>query len=292
MSESQQAQQGQQSENPELSAIEEVVQSEPTETQQEKPSEVTPVAPDAEEKVSDSQASVEESVEESLPEAAPTQLDENLVKQEASTEPVGESPVDTGDNAQQAAPEEAASVIQPEPVAAAAASAEPVEVTTAGLSEELQYIEEVRRSGTDLQKIALSSIEAFCEAMKPRVPLTSTQANSAQRDLLSLFLMILRKDYEDFRKAWSLLLVYFAAHHGDRPTAVDYTALSEYSTGRYIDDWADVERAEAFVELTTLLRITRKTATRKNDVKRIRLDKVAAGLLSDHAKDNLQRFYS
>ncbi len=292
MSESQQAQQGQQSENPELSAIEEVVQSEPTETQQEKPSEVTPVAPDAEEKVSDSQASVEESVEESLPEATPTQLDENLVKQEASTEKVGESPVDTGDNAQQAAPEEAASVIQPEPVAAAAASAEPVEVTTAGLSEELQYIEEVRRSGTDLQKIALSSIEAFCEAMKPRVPLTSTQANSAQRDLLSLFLMILRKDYEDFRKAWSLLLVYFAAHHGDRPTAVDYTALSEYSTGRYIDDWADVERAEAFVELTTLLRITRKTATRKNDVKRIRLDKVAAGLLSDHAKDNLQRFYS
>lgn len=38
-------------------------------------------------------------------------------------------------------------------------------------------------------------------------------------------------------------------------------------------------RAEAFVDLTTLLRVTRKIDTRKDDVKRIRLDKVASGIL-------------
>lgn len=277
MSESQQGQQEQQGENPELDVTEAADQAEAPEAQLQEAPEAAPVAPGAEEaeaaEVPAEPAAVEEVPAEA--EAAPVAQPEEPAAPEAPVEPVAPAP-------------EVDSAVQP----AAPEAAESVQAEETEVSEELQYIEEVRRSGTDLQKIALNSIEAFCASMKPRVPMTAAQANTAQRDLLSLLLLVLRKDYEDFRKAWSLLLVYFAAHHGDRPTATNYTALSEYSTGRYIDDWADVERAEAFVDLTTLLRVTRKIATRKDDVKRIRLDKVASGILSDRAKDNLQRFYS
>lgn len=287
MSESQQGQQEQQGETPELDIAEAAGQAETPEAQLQEAPEAAPVAPGVEEA--------------ETPEAPIEPAAVEVAAVEGEAEPIAqpEEPAAPEAPVEHAAPEvppvepsapapEAVAAVQP----VVPETPAPVQPEETEPSEELQYIEEVRRSGTDLQKIALNSIEAFCAAMKPRVPMTAAQANTAQRDLLSLLLLVLRKDYDDFRKAWSLLLVYFAAHHGDRPTATNYTALSEYSTGRYIDDWADVERAEAFVDLTTLLRVTRKIDTRKDDVKRIRLDKVASGILSDRAKDNLQRFYS
>ena len=160
------------------------------------------------------------------------------------------------------------------------------------VSENLEYLEKVRVSGDPIQKIVLTSIEAFCETMKPRAPLSEEAAIAAERGLLDLVLLVLRKDYEEFRKGWSTLLVYFDAHHGDRPTANNYSALSEYSTSRYLDRWTDSERAEAYVNLVTLLRATRKLSTRKQDAKRVILDKIAPSILTERMLDNIKRFYS
>lgn len=159
-------------------------------------------------------------------------------------------------------------------------------------SENLIYLEDVRANGTPLQKQALAAIELFVERMKPRSPISEEKAVEAQRDFLDLITVILRKDFQEFRKAWAVLLVYFAEYHGDRPTAKDYSALSEYSTSRCLDAWNDNERSEAYNNFMTLLRVTRNIETRKQDVKRIRLDAIAPSLLSDRAKDNLQRFYA
>lgn len=193
------------------------------------------------------------------------------------------------DGSVEKAPEVApvAPVVQEAPVAAAA-PAEP----KAASSENLEYLENIRSNGTPIQKQALETVELFCSRMRPRAPITAEQAMTAQRDMLDFLTVLLRKDYEDFRKGWATLLVYFAEHHGDRPTAKDYTPLSEYSTSRHLDAWKDEERANAYNNLLTLLRITRNNETRKQDVKRIRLEAIAPTFLNARCMDNLQRFYS
>lgn len=160
------------------------------------------------------------------------------------------------------------------------------------LSENQEYLENVRNSGTNIQKEALAAIEQFCSVMKPRAMITSEQANSAQRDFLDFLTVLLRKrEYDDFRKGWSTLLVYFAEYHGDRPTASDYSALSEYSTSRHIEDWKKHEHAAAFCNLISLLRGTRRVETRKADAKRFLLDKVSNEVIGELGLSHLQRFY-
>lgn len=216
-------------------------------------------------------------------EAAPenTEVSENVESDAAGSAPAAEpapEPAPVVEEAKEAiAPVE---VKKEEPAAPAVAS-----------SENLTYLQNIRENGTPVQKQALETIELFCKRMTPRAPITAQQAIEAQRDLLDFITVILRKDYEEFRKGWAVLLVYFAEHHGDRPSAKDYTALSEYSTSRHLDAWTDDDRANAYNNLVTLLRVTRNTETRKQDVKRIRLDQIAPGFLNARSQDNLQRFY-
>lgn len=194
-----------------------------------------------------------------------------------------------------------ASIEQPavEPIPAIVPEVAPVVATvqtpsTGGqdTSENKEYLDNIRENGTVIQKQALDALDQFCTRMRPRAPITAVQAMEAQRDLLDFMTVLLRKDYEDFRKGWSTMLVYFAEHHGDRPTAKDYTALSEYSTSRHLDSWKDEDRAGAYNNLLTLLRVTRNSNTRKQDVKRIRLDMLAPTFLNARCMDNLQRFYA
>lgn len=163
---------------------------------------------------------------------------------------------------------------------------------TEGTSENKEYLDNIRENGTLIQKQAIEVLDLFCSRMRPRAPITAAHAMEAQRDLLDFITVLLRKDYEDFRKGWATMLVYFAEFHGDRPTAKDYTPLSEYSTSRHLDSWKDEERASAYNNLLTLLRITRNGATRKQDVKRVRLDAIAPTFLNARCMDNLQRFYA
>ena len=160
------------------------------------------------------------------------------------------------------------------------------------LNENLAYLENVRISGTDVQKDALAAIEQFCSVMKPRSMISADQANAAQRDFLDFMTVLLRKrEYDDFRKGWATLLVYFAEYHGDRPTASDYSALSEYSTSRHIDNWKKHEQAAAFCNLISLLRGTRRVETRKADAKRFLLDKISNEVIGANGLSHLQRFY-
>lgn len=197
--------------------------------------------------------------------------------QDQSIEPAPESPVVVEQVAETIAQAE-----QPEQ------AAEP----ELNLSDAEVYLARIRDQGEPIQRLALEGIEQFCQRMPPRAPITANAAMAAKRDFLDLLVVILRKEYEEFRRGWSTLLVYFAAHHGDRPTASNYTSLSEYSTNRYLDAWTDDLQAEAYMSLITLLRVTRNAETRKNDAKRIRLEAVAPDYLSDRARDNLVRFYS
>ncbi len=172
-----------------------------------------------------------------------------------------------------------------------APAAEPEQQRDA-LNENQAYLENVRISGTDVQKDALAAIEQFCSVMKPRSMISADQANAAQRDFLDFMTVLLRKrEYEDFRKGWATLLVYFAEYHGDRPTASDYSALSEYSTSRHIDNWKKHEQAAAFCNLISLLRGTRRVETRKADAKRFLLDKISNEVIGANGLSHLQRFY-
>jgi len=183
-------------------------------------------------------------------------------------------------------------VSEPIPVAAPVVEIQPAVDQSEGSSENQQYLNNIRENGTLIQKQALDALDQFCTRMRPRAPISATQAMEAQRDLLDFITVLLRKDYEDFRKGWATMLVYFAEHHGDRPTAKDYTPLSEYSTSRHLDSWKDEERANAYNNLLTLLRVTRNSETRKQDVKRVRLDAIAPTFLNARCMDNLQRFYA
>ena len=183
-------------------------------------------------------------------------------------------------------------VSEPIPVAEPVVEIQPAVDQSEGSSENQQYLNNIRENGTLIQKQALDALDQFCARMRPRAPISATQAMEAQRDLLDFITVLLRKDYEDFRKGWATMLVYFAEHHGDRPTAKDYTPLSEYSTSRHLDSWKDEERANAYNNLLTLLRVTRNSETRKQDVKRVRLDAIAPTFLNARCMDNLQRFYA
>ena len=186
----------------------------------------------------------------------------------------------------------AEAVSEPIPVAEPVVEIQPAVDQSEGSSENQQYLNNIRENGTLIQKQALDALDQFCTRMRPRAPISATQAMEAQRDLLDFITVLLRKDYEDFRKGWATMLVYFAEHHGDRPTAKDYTPLSEYSTSRHLDSWKDEERANAYNNLLTLLRVTRNSETRKQDVKRVRLDAIAPTFLNARCMDNLQRFYA
>lgn len=158
--------------------------------------------------------------------------------------------------------------------------------------ERLAYIEEVRSNGTVIQKRILAAIETYCSQMVPRSIIKAADCSSYQHEFLQHLLWLLEKDFTEFRKGWNLLLVYFAAHHGEANTPVSYTPLSEYSTNRHLNAWSKgEERLEAYKNLVTLLRATRDVETRKHDIKTIALHKVGPTVLSEEALTNLKKFY-
>lgn len=187
---------------------------------------------------------------------------------------------------------EAAAPVAPTPVETPVPEApKPVVFSGPEESEEKKYLDKIRLDGTEEQKRMLAAIETFTDRMKPRVELDPDKCTSYQHEFLRHLLWAVEKDYEVFRSCWSVLLVYFAEHHGN-PTAATYTALSEYSTHRYLHNWKKGEDQErAYRGLMTLLRVTRFKDTRKHNVKSIDLGKVAPNVLSEKGLANLKKFY-
>lgn len=236
----------------------------------------------------DSEQEEVKAVEESQPEV------QEASQEEASSDQQEEAKQE--ESQEQPKPEEEPAVVEPP-----AAKAEPAVVVKAAKkaqaaeaprdNDNVKYLDGVREQGTELQKRALAAIENFVQGMRPRQPLDEAKAITVQRDFLSHLLSILKKDYADFKPAWTTLLVYFAEHHGQRPTAKDYTALSEYSTDRYTFAWKDQDKMAAYTGLVTLLRATRNTATRKQDAKTVRIDLISPSVLDQKMISNLQQFY-
>jgi len=158
-------------------------------------------------------------------------------------------------------------------------------------NEELEYINKMRTEGTEIQKRILAAVESFAGQMQPRVAIIPTKGVSYQYEFLQHLLWLLEKNYEEFRGGWNLLLVYFSVFHG-KPTAANYSALSEFSTNRFLPFWTKGEdKADAYRNLITVLRATRNRATRKHDINTISLERIAPGVLSSQALDNLKTFY-
>ena len=180
--------------------------------------------------------------------------------------------------------------VQPTPVIT---PAEPSVKSTQGASEEVDYLDKIRLEGTPTQKRILAAVETFYGQMTPRAPLKPADVANFQHEFLQHLLWLLEKDYTEFRSAWNVLLVFFSVYHRDDNRPDNYSPLSEYSTTRYKFAWTKgEEKAVAYTNLITLLRATRNRMTRKHDIKTIDLAKVAPGVLSTDALNNLQQYYA
>lgn len=228
-------------------------------------------------------------IEETQEEAVVT---ETVVTQEPAVEvtETAEAPVPEVEEPVQEVVEAKPEVVEvKEPV-----KAEPATSTEAPreLTEEEQYLEKIRIEGTVEQKRMLAAIETFVQNLRPKTVIEPDKGVRYQYEFLQHLLWILEKDYDVFRAGWNVLLVYFGLHHG-RSTPSDYTALSEYSTTRFLFAWnKGEERCNAYRNLITLLRATRNKETRKHDIKTIMIDKIAPDVISQKAVDNLKKFYA
>lgn len=158
-------------------------------------------------------------------------------------------------------------------------------------SEEEQYLDDIKANGTDEQKKVLAAIETFADRLQPHKPILASDGAKHQHEFLKWLLWALEKDYEAFRGAWNVLLVYMQVHHGYN-TASKFSALSEFSTNRFLFAWTKgEEHCRAYTSLMTLLRATRNRETRQHDIKTIRLESVAPGVISEKALNNLKAFY-
>ena len=217
---------------------------------------------------------------------------ETVVIQEPAVEvtETAETPTPTVEEPVQEVVEAKAEVVEvQEPV-----KAEPATSTEAAreLTEEEQYLEKIRVEGTVEQKRMLAAIETFVQNLRPKTVIEPDKGVRYQYEFLQHLLWILEKDYDVFRAGWNVLLVYFGLNHG-RSTPSEYTALSEYSTTRFLFAWnKGEERCNAYRNLITLLRATRNKDTRKHDIKTIMIDKIAPDVISQKAVDNLKKFYA
>ena len=225
---------------------------------------------------------------EGKPETLPTEevKEPEVVVVETAQAPVVEE--------KQEVPEEKTEVVEKVQELIKPTQAEPATSTEAAreLSEEEQYLEKIRTDGTVEQKRMLAAVETFVQNLRPKTVIDPDKGVRFQYEFLQHLLWVLEKDYDAFRAGWNVLLVYFSLHHG-RSTPSDYTALSEYSTTRFLFAWnKGEERCNAYRNLITLLRATRNKETRKHDIKTIMIDKIAPDVISQKAVDNLKKFYA
>lgn len=278
-------------------AMEKTTQEAQVEEVQQTPLENTEAAEQVvEETVTETVASEAQATETVSTEEAPVQeevaVTETVVVQEPAVEvtETSETPTPTVEEPVQEVVEAKAEVVEVQE----SVKAEPAISTEAAreLTEEEQYLEKIRVEGTVEQKRMLAAIETFVQNLRPKTVIEPDKGVRYQYEFLQHLLWILEKDYDVFRAGWNVLLVYFGLNHG-RSTPSEYTALSEYSTTRFLFAWnKGEERCNAYRNLITLLRATRNKDTRKHDIKTIMIDKIAPDVISQKAVDNLKKFYA
>lgn len=159
-------------------------------------------------------------------------------------------------------------------------------------NDRLKYLDNITDNGTEVQKRILTSLQAFEQGLRPRTPIADTAGAKLQYEFLSAIVWLLRKEYNDFRDGWNTVLIFFAEYHGDTNTHANYSALSEYSTGRFLAAWSKGgESCAAYVRLIALIRATRHKDSRKEEMKSIDLSKIAPTIFTDEMLNNLKNFY-
>lgn len=235
----------------------------------------------------------EQPIEHQLNEVTAVEVEQPVLPEVAAAEPVAVVPV-----AEVAVQVEVpvVEIKQPEPVPAPVVEApkqpEPAQPAPQSTGDaDADFLAGVRLTGTPLQKSIIAALDLFCDRMAPRKPITEEAAIRAQGDLLGWFDRILNAPIGEFKQAWAVVLLYFKVNHGNANSPSSYTALSEYRSASFLDKWADEDRSIAFVDLMTLARATRVVETRKHDIKRIALDRVAPGFLDEEKLNKLKNFY-
>lgn len=169
---------------------------------------------------------------------------------------------------------------------------EPVAPTPAKLDEIDEYLQDAAHNGTVTQKRMLEALANFTTKLTPNVAMSYKDAYKEQNEFLGHMRWLLAKDFDEFRKGWSVLLVSFMKDQRQVSSPSHYTALSIYNTARYTDQWLGDEQARnAYVNLTTVLRATANPETRQKEVSRIAFERVGAGYLPEKAITNLKSFY-
>lgn len=216
---------------------------------------------------------------------------------EAASEGNAEStePESTGDQETQVTEVTPVQTIELDQPQVAAIQVTKSKVTLDHVSENQAYLTDAAENGIQAQKIIIASLNNFCDRFLPRVPLNPEQAVRWHKEFYQDLLYILSLDFEEFKKAWATILIYFAEHHGDNPTQKNYTALSEYSTSRYTDQWhreGDHKTISTYTNLIQLIRRTRSKALRQAMPGTIQLDKVGPQALTEKQVQNLKDFYN
>ncbi len=159
-------------------------------------------------------------------------------------------------------------------------------------SQKKDYLDDILINGNDIQKRMLASLQAFEEGLRPRTPIADAVGAKIQYEFLSALLWLMKKDYGEFRDGWNTVLIFFAEKHGETNGSANYTALSEYSTGRFLSVWSKgAESCTAYSRLIALIRATRHAEKRKTEMKSIDLAKIAPTILTDEMLSNLKNFY-
>jgi hypothetical protein len=145
--------------------------------------------------------------------------------------------------------------------------------------------EQMRQTGTVYEKMTMASLDAYKNNMTPGLPVSPDAGARQQYNLWKLLEALVEASPEaEFKKLWSVTLAFI---HGN----INGVFNDRY-VYRFADQWVwGLGELNAFQRLLNLATTTANSATRKNDLRRVSIDKTLAEGFSEKAKQRLGNYY-
>lgn len=145
--------------------------------------------------------------------------------------------------------------------------------------------EQMRQTGTVYEKMTMASLDAYKDNMAPGLPVSPDAGARQQYNLWKLLEALVEASPEaEFKKLWSVTLAFI---HGN----INGVFNDRY-VYRFADQWVwGLGELNAFQRLLNLATTTSNSATRKNDLRRVSIDKTLAEGFSEKAKQRLGNYY-
>jgi hypothetical protein len=145
--------------------------------------------------------------------------------------------------------------------------------------------EQMRQTGTVYEKMTMASLDAYKDNMTPGLPVSPDAGARQQYNLWKLLEALVEASPEaEFKKLWSVTLAFI---HGN----INGVFNDRY-VYRFADQWVwGLGELNAFQRLLNLATTTANSATRKNDLRRVSIDKTLAEGFSEKAKQRLGNYY-